>query len=54
MNSEEGPAALRWHFEHLDYSGFEPYDAAPLTTAKREMIEGDGFPNRALVRTTES
>ena len=44
VNSEEGPAALRWHFEHLDYSGFEPYDAAPLTTAKREMIEATASP----------
>jgi Family of unknown function (DUF5906) len=38
-NSEEGPAALRYHFEHLDYEGFQPFAAAPLTAAKREMIE---------------
>ena len=44
IDSEEGPAALRYHFEHLDYSDFKPYAAAPLTKAKREMIEATATP----------
>ena len=33
-----GPAALRWHFEHLDLGDFNPMARALRTKAKEEMI----------------
>ena len=38
-DSPEGIAALRYHLEHLDLTGFGPNSRAPMTSAKEEMIE---------------
>jgi hypothetical protein len=34
-----GPSALFHRLQHLDLSGFQPYQAPPKTSAKQEMIE---------------
>jgi Family of unknown function (DUF5906) len=36
--------ALRYHAEHLDYSGFDPFALAPETEAKLSMIEDTSSP----------
>jgi len=38
-NSKEGIAALYYHLLHVDCSGFNPDERAPMTEAKEEMIE---------------
>ena len=37
--SPEGAAALRYHMEHLDLTGFNPTAAAPRTESKADMVE---------------
>jgi len=34
-----GAEALMYHLQHLDLTGFDPYAEAPLTDAKRRMID---------------
>jgi len=34
-----GPAALLYYLQHLDLTGFSPHARAPMTEAKKEMIE---------------
>ena len=38
-HSEDGIAALRYYLEHIDMKGFDPTKAAPMTSAKLDMIE---------------
>jgi hypothetical protein len=40
--ARENPGALRYHFEHLDYSGFNPFAPAPETEAKLSMMDDTG------------
>jgi len=42
--AEENAGALRYHLEHLDYTGFNPFAPAPETEAKVAMIEDTGTP----------
>ena len=37
--SEEGAAALFWHLLHLDLKDFDPLAGAPMTEAKKQMME---------------
>lgn len=37
-NGVAGPAALRWHLERVDLTGFDPFARAPVTAAKGRMI----------------
>jgi len=60
-NSDAGIAALYYHLLHVDCSGFDPGDRAPMTQAKEEMIEAGrseleqwlyGFPGTILFKSS--